>query len=52
MSLLDRKAGQDDVTSVNRAMEDVKETLATMTESVPKDSTISQIQASLCPFRQ
>lgn len=38
MALLDSKAGQEDVSSINRAMGDVKESLAIVTGSLPGDT--------------
>lgn len=44
-SLLDSKAGQDDLVSVARAMGDVEETLAVVRESVPGGQALHELQA-------
>lgn len=44
-SLLDSKAGQDDLVSVTRAMGDVEQTLAVVRESVPGGHALHELQA-------
>lgn len=44
-SLLDSKAGQDDLVSMARAMGDVEETLAVVKKSVPGGHALHELQA-------
>lgn len=44
-SLLDSKAGRDDLVSVARAMGDVEQTLAVVRESVPGGHALHELQA-------
>ena len=46
-SLLDTKAGQEDVTSITKAMGDVEETLAVVRQSIPGQSALLELQVTL-----
>ncbi|CAM9145443.1 unnamed protein product, partial [Scytosiphon promiscuus] len=46
-SLLDTKAGQEDLTSITRAMGEVEETLTTVRESIPGEHALLELQEAL-----
>jgi len=45
-SLLDSKAGQEDLTSITKAMGDVEETLSVVRQAVPGQSALLELQVT------